>query len=127
MAAKADSNFMTEQEFKDHTKRITMRVVGLVEELPNNQKAHIIGNELLQSSASIGANYRAACRGRSTEELIKRLGDVESDADQTLYWLEILVESNLVPAQKLLQLTEDLDEIVYMTASSIQALRTKRK
>ncbi len=125
MAAKAHSNFMTEEEFKDYTKRITMRIVDLVELLPNNQKAQIIGNQLLQSSASIGANYRSACRAKSTSELVKHLSAVECDTDRTLYWLEIIVDSGLVAGTKLLDLTADLDEIVSMTASSIVTLREK--
>ncbi len=116
---------MTEEEFKDHTKRITLRIVDLVELLPNNQKAQIIGNQLLQSSASIGANYRSACRAKSTSELVKHLSAVECDADRTLYWLEIIVDSGLVVGTKLLDLTADLDEIVSMTASSIGTLRAK--
>ena len=127
MAAKAHSNFMTEQEFKDHTKRITLRIVQLVEELPNNQKAQIIGTQILNSSALIGANYRAACRAKSTSELVKQLSSVENDTDRTLYWLEILVESNLVSGEKILDLTADLDEIMTMTASSIETLRANAK
>ncbi len=113
---------MTEQEFKDHTKRITLRIVTLVEELPNNQKAQIIGNQLLHSSASIGANYRAACRSKSKANLVKHLSAVECDADRTIYWLEILIDANLVPADKLFELTADLNEIVMMTASSINTI-----
>ncbi len=116
---------MTEEEFKDYTKRITMRIVDLVELLPNNQKAQIIGNQLLQSSASIGANYRSACRAKSTSELVKHLSAVECDPDLSSNWLEIFVDSGLVAGTKLLDLTADLDEIVSMTASSIVTLREK--
>ena len=125
MVAKIHSGFMTEQEFKDHTKQIALRVIQLVEELPNSQKARIIGNQLLDSSASIGANYLAACRGRSTEDLLHKLNAVEEEANKSLYWLEILVESKVISEDKLSVLTADLHDIVTMTASSINNLRSR--
>ncbi len=126
MAARLHTGFVTEQEFKDHTKQIAIRVIQLVEELPNQQKARIIGNQLLHSAASIGASYRAACRGKSASELIEKLSVVEEEADKSLYWLEVLVESKIISEEKLSALTEDINEIVSMTSSSINNLRLRR-
>ena len=127
MVAKAHSGFMTEQEFKNHTKQIALRVIELIELLPKTEQATIIGNQLLQSAASIGANYLAACRGRSTGVLIQKLCAVEEEADKSLYWLEILVESGTISGDRLKMLVSDLREIVAMTSSSIDKLRVQSK
>ena len=86
---------MTEQEFKDRTKQIALRVIRLVESLPNTYTAQIIGKRLLRSATSVGANYRAACRGKSTADILHKLAIVEEEADESLYWLELLIESEL--------------------------------
>lgn len=127
MTSKVRSEFITQREFGNHTKQITLRVIQLVEILPNNQKAKIIGHQLLQAASSIGANYRSACRRRSAESLIQKLTTVEEEADKSLYWIEILIKSNLISENKLSALTKDLNEIVNMTASSIDTLRSKMK
>lgn len=127
MTSKVRSEFITQREFGNHTKQITLRVIQLVEILPNNQKARIIGHQLLQAASSIGANYRSACRRKSAESLIQKLTAVEEEADKSLYWLEILIKSNLISENKLFTLNKDLNEIVNMTASSIDTLRSKMK
>ncbi len=86
---------MTEQEFKDRTKQIALRVIRLVESLPNTKTAQIIGKQLLRSATSVGANYQAACRGKSTADILHKLAIVEEEADESLYWLELLIESEL--------------------------------
>ncbi len=77
--------WMTENEFKQRTKDIALRVIRLVDSLPNAWSAEIIGKQLLRSGTSIGANYRAACRGKSTADVIHKLTIVEEEADETLY------------------------------------------
>ncbi|MDQ3714385.1 MAG: four helix bundle protein [Acidobacteriota bacterium] len=116
---------MTEQEFKDRTKQIALRVIRLVESLPNTYTAQIIGKRLLRSATSVGANYRAACRGKSTADILHKLAIVEEEADESLYWLELLIESEIVTEKKLSVLTSDINEIVAMTVSSIKTLRSK--
>jgi len=88
---------MNEQEFKDRTKQIAIRVIRLVESLPNTNSAQIISKQLLRSATSVGANYRAACRGKSTADILHKLAIVEEEADESLYWLEILIESISFP------------------------------
>ncbi|MEZ5427229.1 MAG: four helix bundle protein [Pyrinomonadaceae bacterium] len=88
---------MNEQEFKDRTKQIALRIIQLFKALPNNPPAQIIGKQLLRSATSVGANYRAACRGKSTADVIHKLSIVEEEADESLYWLELLVESEAMP------------------------------
>ena len=116
---------MTEQEFKDRTKQIALRVIRLVESLPNTHSAQIIGKQLLRSATSVGANYRAACRGKSTADILHKLAIVEEEADESLYWLELLIESEIVTEKKLSVLTSDINEVVAMTVSSIKTLRSK--
>ncbi|MEH2456357.1 four helix bundle protein [Nostoc sp.] len=92
---------MNEQEFKARTKQLALRVIRLVEQLPQTRIADVIGKQLLRSATSVGANYRAACRAKSTADLIAKLGIVEEETDETLYWLELLIESGLMTAEKL--------------------------
>ncbi len=116
---------MTEQEFKDYTKQITLRVVKLVEDLPKHQRAQLIGNQLLRAAAAIGASYRAACRARSSENLISRLTEVGHQTDQSLFWLEIMADARLISQDKFAELNSDLEEIVVMTTMAIEKLRPK--
>ena len=116
---------MTEQEFKDRTKQIALRVIRLVESLPNTNSAQIIGKQLFRSATSVGANYRAACRGKSTADILHKLAIVEEEADESLYWLELLIESNIVSENKLSALMNDINQIVAMIVSSIKTLRLK--
>jgi len=117
---------MTEGEFKKRTKDIAVRIVKVVESLPRTRSADVIGKQLLRSGTSIGANYRAACRGKSTADILHKLAIVEEEADESLYWIELLVESNLVPERKLSILFTDINEIVAMTVASIKTLRARK-
>jgi len=117
---------MTENEFKDKTKQIALRVIRLVESLPDRFTAQIIGRQLLRSATSIGANYRAACRGKSTADLMHKLAIVEEESDESLYWLELLADSEIVSIQRLSELKKDINSIVAMTVASIKTLRSNK-
>ncbi len=118
---------MDEQEFKDRTKKLALRVIRLVGALPRGRTEDVIGRQLLRSATSVGANYRAACRARSTADMIAKLGIVEEEADETLYWLEILIEAELMPADRLKDLVIEADEITAMTVASIKTLRARQR
>ena len=118
---------MTEQEFKRRTKRFALRVIRLVESLPNSKTASVIGYQLLKTGTSVGANYRAACRGKSTKDVIAKLGIVEEEADESLFWVELVVEAELVPEKRLADLMEEGNEILAMTVASIKTLRKRRR
>ena len=118
---------MNEQEFKARTKQLALRVIRLVKQLPQTRVADVIGKQLLRSATSVGANYRAACRAKSTADLIAKLGIVEEEADETLYWLELVIESGLMTAEKLKSLMQEATEILAMTVASIKTLREKYK
>ena len=116
---------MNEQEFKDRTKRLGLEAIRLANGLPNTRTADVIGRQLLRSATSVGANYRAACRGKSTADIIAKLGVVEEEADETLYWLELLVESALVPSDRVIELVSETSQILAMTVASIKTLKLK--
>lgn len=117
---------MNEREFKDRTKQLALRVIRVVEALPGNSTATVIGKQLLRSATSVGANYRAACRGKSSADVINKLCIVEEEADESLYWTELLIETNLVAETKLANLMTETNEIIAMTVSSIKTLRSRR-
>jgi four helix bundle protein len=114
---------MNEQEFKDRTKKLALRIIRLIEALPKNQTADVIGRQLLRSGTSVGANYRAACRGKSLADVISKLSIVEEEADESIYWMELLVESGLVPQAKMTDLMNEMHEVVAMIVASIKTLR----
>src|SRR5437764_7438785 len=89
---------MAEEDLKQRTKSYALRVIRLVESLPTSRTADVIGKQLLRAGTAVGANYRAARRSRSPADFIAKLGIVEEEADECLYWMELLVESGLVPA-----------------------------
>lgn len=114
---------MTEQEFKNRTKQYALRIIRLTEALPRGRLASVIGRQLLRSGTSVGANYRAACRGKSRADVIAKLAIVEEEADECLYWMELLIDSGLVPKHRITDLMQEGDEIVAMTVASIKTLR----
>jgi len=118
---------MDEAEFKRRTKDIALRVVTVVESLPANFVAQTIGKQLLRSGTSIGANYRAACRAKSTADIINKLSIVEEEADESMFWIEVLIESGIVSASKLEVLYSDINEIVAMVVASIKTLRARKQ
>jgi four helix bundle protein len=109
---------MSEQEFKHRTKQIALRIIRVVEALPPGKTADVIGRQLLRSGTSVGANYRAACRGKSRADVIAKLGTVEEEADESIYWPELLIEADIIPAKRLEGLIADLNEIPAMTVAS---------
>jgi four helix bundle protein len=118
---------MNEQQFKKRTKQLGLRIIKLVESLPPKTSAQVIGKQLLRSATSVGANYRAACRAKSTADILHKLAIVEEEADETLYWLEMLVEAELVPENKLNNLMAETNEIISMIVSSIKTIRTRNQ
>ena len=105
------------------TKQFALRVMKLTDALPKSRSADVIGRQLLCSATSVGANYRAACRGRSKAEFIAKLGIVEEECDEALYWFELLIEGGLVKPEKLAALLREGTEILAMIVSSIRTAR----
>lgn len=116
---------MNEQDFKRRTKDLALRVIKLVESMPRKQTAEIIGKQLLRSAMSVGANYRAACRGKSLADVLHKMAIVEEEADESLYWMELLIESKVVSEVRLADLMSETNQIIAMTVASIKTLRAK--
>ena len=116
---------MTEDEFKLRTKQVALRIIRFVNTLPLHGVAGVIGKQLLRSGTSIGANYRAACRGKSKADVLHKLAIVEEEADESLYWIELLIESGTISERKLSSLSKEIDEILRMTVASMKTLRMK--
>jgi four helix bundle protein len=117
---------MDEEVFKTRTKKLALRAIELVKTLPKGKTADVIGRQLLRSATSVGANYRAACRGKSTADVLAKLAIVEEEADETVYWLELLVEAEILPESRVTPLLKESNEIVAMTVASIKTLRGRR-
>jgi len=109
---------MKESELKHRTKNFALRVIKLVAALPRNTEGRAIGGQLLRSGTSVGANYRAACRGRSKAEFIAKLGTVEEEADECAYWMELITEGGLLPAKRVVPLHREAEELTAIMAAS---------
>ena len=114
---------MDSGELKQRTKQFGLRIIRLVESLPKGRTADVIGRQLLRSGTSVGANYRAACRARSTADFVAKMGTVEEEADETSFWMELLVEANIVKAEKLKSLMKESDELLAITVASVRTAR----
>ncbi len=111
---------------KRRTKRFALRVMNLVEGLPATNAGRVIGRQLLRSATSVGANYRAACRAKSTADFIAKLAIVEEEADESMYWMELLIESGLVKEILLTDLLDECNQIVAIVVSSIKTSKQRR-
>jgi len=118
---------MDERTFKDRTKKFAIAVVQLVESLPRSRTADVLGRQLLRSGTSVGANYRAACRGRSASDVVSKLGIVEEEADESVYWMELLAEAGIVSGDRINSLKKEANEILAMTVASIKTLRSRMR
>ena len=109
---------MKPNDLKERTKQFALRVLKLVAALPNTLSGRTIGGQLVRAGTSVGANYRAACRARSKPEFIAKIGIVEEEADESAFWLELIIETGLLSAPKVTPLLAEAGEIVAMMASS---------
>jgi len=118
---------MNAHELKERTKQFALRVMRLVDVLPNTPKGRAIASQLVRSGTSVAANYRAACRGRSKAEFIAKIGIAEEEADETTLWLELLIADKLLPEKKVAPLLKEANELTAsMAASYISASRGNR-
>jgi len=109
---------MTERELLERTKQFALRVFKLVGALPQTIQGRAVASQLIRSGTSVAANYRAACRARSKPEFVAKLGVVEEEADESAFWLELTMETNLLSASKVKALLNEASEIVAIMASS---------
>ncbi|WAC09703.1 four helix bundle protein [Dyadobacter pollutisoli] len=97
---------------RDRTKTFVLRSIRLFKSLPSSEEARVIGKQFLRSSSSVGANYRAACRARSQREFFAKLSITIEEADESLFWMEIISEAELLPIEKLQNLMNEATEII---------------
>ena len=114
---------MTREEMLSRTKTYANRVVMLCSALPNNWVARTSGKQLLRSGTSVGANYRAVCRAKSTSDFINKLRIVEEECDESLFWMELLVDNNIIKSSRLIGLMKEANEILAIVVSSTKTAR----
>ena len=113
------------ENMKRRTKMIGVTVIELLGQLPKNPVAFKVFDQIIRSSTSIGANYRAACRAKSNADFINKLKIVEEETDETMYWLEVLNESKLISEDKTKDLYKELNEILSVVVASINTSKSK--
>jgi four helix bundle protein len=114
---------MNPEEMKQRTKIFALRVIKAVNSLPKGKASDVIGRQLLKSGTSVGANYRAACRAKSTADFINKMSIVEEEADESGFWMELLIESGLTNDQRLEGLKTESRELPAITIASINTAR----
>lgn len=116
---------MDSRELKDRTLQFGLRIMRLVNALPRTSAGRAIGNQLIRSGTSVGANYRAACRGRSKAEFIAKLGIVVEEVDECGYWLELIMKGELLPVEKVQPLYQEAEELTAIFVASVRSAQSK--
>src|SRR5215475_6492440 len=112
------------ERLKERTKQFAIRIVTLFRSLPKTEEGRIIGRQLLRSATSVAANYRAVCRARSPADFISKMGIVLEEADETMFWLELLVDSGIVARQSLTPLLKESNELVAIFVASLRTAKS---
>jgi four helix bundle protein len=115
---------MTREEMKERTKTYANRIVNVCSALPGNWVAQTLGKQLRRSGTSVGANYRTVCRAKSNSDFINKLRIVEEECDESLFWMELLVDNNLMKEPRLHNLMNEADELLAIIVSSAKTART---
>jgi four helix bundle protein len=118
---------MDEAELKQRTKRFALRCIKLADSLPNRRSANIIAGQLIRCGTSVGANYRAACRGRSIAEFIAKLGTVEEESDESSFWMELIIESGMKSHKLVQSLHDEAEALTKIMVASIRTARAKSR
>jgi len=119
-----EQNLSKQEKLRDRTKRFALRIIRLFRHLPQATEAQVLGKQLLRSGTSIGANYRAAGRARSKAEFISKMGIVVEEADETVFWIECLIESGIVKPELLVDLLSEANELIAIFAASQRTARS---
>ena len=114
---------MNNENLKSRTKQFALRIIKLVESLPRDQVGRVLGTQLLRAGTFVGANYRAACRSKSVADFVSKMGTVEEEADESGYWMELLVDSRRIKPAKISALMQEAGELTAIAVSSINTAR----
>ena len=123
----AESKQGTAADLKARTKAFALRIFKLVDALPKTTQGRVVASQIVRSGTSVAANYRAACRARSRAEFIAKIGLVEEEADETLFWLEFIMDAGLVSTARIRPLTLEADEVVAIMAASRKSAIANRR
>ena len=114
-------------EMKNRTRQYALRVIKLFKALPKTEEARVIGRQLLRAGTSVGANYRAVCRARSKAEFIAKIGIVVEETDESIFWLELLIDGDIVIKERLADLLCETNELLAIFAASHHTARANRR
>ena len=103
---------MNQEELKQRTKQFGLETIRFIETLPKSETSYVIRRQLLRSATSVGAHYRAACRGRSKAEFIAKVGVAIEEADESIYWLEMLIDAGIIKPEKATKLIDEANQLV---------------
>ncbi|MGZ3515316.1 MAG: four helix bundle protein [Thermodesulfobacteriota bacterium] len=117
---------MNQEEMKQRTKVFALGIIQLVESLPKERTTAVLGGQLLRSGTSVGSNYRSACRAKSIADFISKMGIVEEEADESLYWMELLIEAGIEVNVKMEALMKEAGELLAITVASIKTAKKRR-
>ncbi len=118
---------MSNENLKQRTKKFALDVIKLVETLPTGRACNVLANQLLRSGTSVGANYRAACRAKSTADFISKLGNVEEETDESSFWMELLVDSSKIRREQAASLMQEGNELLAIMVASINTAKRSQK
>jgi four helix bundle protein len=118
---------MNEAELKQRTKMFALRVLKLIDSLPNTRSGRVLAGQLGRSGTSVGANYRAACRSRSAAEMISKISVVEEEADESAFWMELVVDHGVMPAKKVTPLHQEAGELTAIMVASRKTLIARNR
>ena len=115
-------------DLKDRTKKIAVTIIRFIRTLPKNDEGYILGKQLLRSGTSVGANYRSACKGKSTADFINKITIVEEEADECSYWLELIIEAEIAHKELVNPILKEANELTAIfTATGRTAKANKLK
>jgi four helix bundle protein len=117
---------MDQHEMKRRTKAFAVKIVRLFESLPQKRAAYVLGRQLLRCGTSVGANYRSACRAKSTADFVAKMGIVEEEIDETIYWLELLIEVGILKAEEVEAILKEANELLAIVVASIKTARKNK-
>jgi len=117
---------MDSEQLKDRTKKLAINIIRLTDTLTKSDSTTILSRQIIRSATSVAANYRAVCRARSKADFINKLGIVEEEADETLFWLEMCIESGKVKKENVADLYKEVDEVVAIFSASHKTAKANR-
>jgi four helix bundle protein len=114
------------KQLQDRTKKFAVRIIKAFSRLPKNEAARVVGRQFLRSGTSLAANYRAACRSRSAADFVSKIAVVTEETDETLFWFELLIESDLINAKVIQPLMSECDELLKIFSASLATAKANR-